>query len=89
MTMQLKEPITVGAVFGPGSTKSGSLKPAWFSWRGRRYRVEEVTYTWESFEGEARMMHFAVVSGANVYAISYNPVTHGWQIRGVEQDWRG
>jgi len=84
MTMELKELITVGAVFSPGQ-----VRPAWFMWRGRKYPVSEVAYTWESREGMARLMHFSVVSGPNVYAIAYNPVGSSWEMRGVEQDWRG
>jgi len=82
--MELNEPIGVGAVFS-----AGDVRPAWFSWRGRRYDVSSVTYTWRSREGEARLMHFSVVSGANVYAIAFNPLACAWEIRGVEQDWRG
>lgn len=84
MSLELNEPITVGAVFAPGS-----IRPAWFVWRGRRYKVDEVPYTWESREGLARLSHFSVVSGANVYAVCYNPVGASWELRGVEQDWRG
>jgi len=84
MALEMNELITVAAVFAPGS-----IRPAWFLWRGRRYRVDEVAYTWESREGMARLSHFSVVSGANVYEIAYNPVERNWGLRGVEQDWRG
>lgn len=83
MGLELKELITVGAVFSPGQ-----VRPAWFMWRGRRYDVASVAYEWESKEGAARLRHFSVVSGANVYAIAYNPVDASWELRGVEQDWR-
>ena len=82
--MELSEKISVGAVFA-----AGGVRPAWFVWRGRKYSVGEVTYTWESREGLARLKHFSVVSGGNVYALSYNPEDCGWEIKGVEQDWRG
>lgn len=84
MAIELNEKITVGAVFAPGR-----IRPAWFIWRGRKYKVDEVAYDWESKEGLARLNHFSVVSGANVYAIAYNPAGQSWEIRGVEQDWRG
>ena len=82
--MEICERITVGAVFSPGD-----VRPAWFAWRGRKYAVSEVTYTWESREGLAKVRHFSVVSGGNVYALAYNPVECSWDVRGVEQDWRG
>jgi hypothetical protein len=82
--MELNERISVGAVFS-----AGEMKPAWFLWRGRKYQVGEVTYAWESKEGMARLRHFSVMSGGNVYNISYNPVEYTWELRGVEQDWRG
>ena len=78
------ERITVAAVFPPGE-----LRPAWFIWRGRKYLVKEVAYAWESREGLAKMRHFSVVSGANVYTLTYNTLICAWEIRGVEQDWRG
>ena len=82
--MELCERITVAAVFRPGE-----MRPAWFVWRDRKYAVSEVTYTWESKEGLAKVRHFSVVSGGNVYAIAYNPVECAWDMRGVEEDWRG
>ena len=82
--MELSESISVGAVFS-----AGRMEPAWFLWRGRKYLVREITYAWESREGMARLRHFSVVSGGNVYNLSYNPVKCAWELRGVEQDWRG
>jgi len=82
--MDINESISVGAVFS-----EGKVRPAWFIWRGRKYAVTEVTYTWESSEGMARLRHFSAVSGANVYALAYNTDDCAWEIRGVEQDWRG
>jgi hypothetical protein len=80
----LCEKITVGAVFYPGG-----MRPAWFVWRGRKYTVSEVTYTWESREGMAKLRHFSVCAGPNVYAMAYDPEGCAWEMRGVEQDWRG
>ena len=82
--MELNEKITVAAVFPPGG-----IRPAWFVWRGRKYAVSEVAYAWESSEGLAGLRHFSVVSGANVYELSYNTLECAWKMRGVEQDWRG
>ena len=84
MALDLCERINVGAVFS-----SGGVRPAWFMWRGRKYTVSEVAYAWESKEGMARLRHFSVVSGANVYCLAYNPLECSWEIRKVEQDWRG
>jgi len=82
--MELCESIDVGAVFS-----RGGMRPAWFEWRERRYDVKDITYTWESKVGMARLRHFSVVSGGNVYALAFNPVELSWEIRGAEQDWRG
>jgi len=84
MVLELNENITVGAVFS-----HGEVRPAWFLWRGRKYAVGEVTYTWESREGEARLRHFSVSSGANIYTLTYNGLACSWDMKGVEQDWRG
>lgn len=81
---EVAERITVGAVFS-----GGKMRPAWFAWRGRKYRIEEITYTWESREGSTTVRHFSVISGANVYNLAYYPPDSNWEIKGVEQDWRG
>jgi hypothetical protein len=82
--MELSERVSVGAVF-----TAGTVRPAWFFWHGRKYAVSEVAHTWESRDGIARLRHFSVVSGGNVYTLSYNPVETVWDLEGVEQDWRG
>ena len=84
MGLDIRERVVVAAVFS-----DGGMRPVWFLWHGRKYPVSEVTYTWESREGLARLRHFSVSSGPNVYALAYNPVDTAWELRGVEEDWRG
>ena len=84
MGIEVRERVTAGVVFAPSG-----MRPVWFIWRGRKYPVSEVTYAYESREGMVRMRLFTVVSGANVYSLAYNPVETVWEMRGVEEDWRG
>lgn len=78
MATELKEPIKVVAVFDNG------IKPVKFKWKGRVYPVKEITYTWASKEGDARIIHFSVSDGAVLYEIAYDSSALMWSIEGIE-----
>ena len=71
----LQGKIEVGVVFTPKD-----VKPRWFNWQGRRYKVEEVTYVWTEREGETRFHFFAVTDGANFFKLCYNSETMRWSL---------
>ena len=78
----LPERIEVGVVF----TREG-VKPRWFTWRGRRYKIEEVTYTWTEREGKTHLHFFAVTDdGANFFKLCYNSETLRWSLWEVFSD---
>ncbi|MCH7761218.1 hypothetical protein IIA15_07470 [candidate division TA06 bacterium] len=77
----LPERIEVGVVFTPKE-----VNPRWFTWQGRRYKIEEVTYTWTEREGKTRLHFFAVTDGANFFKLCYNSETLRWSLWEVFSD---
>jgi hypothetical protein len=81
MTMEatkIDEEIRVGVAFD-----HRKALPIWFMWRGRYYKVEQVSYNWSTDEGSARLRHYAVTDGANNYEICFNSRTLEWRLRKV------
>ncbi len=69
------EDIRVGAAFD-----DGKIMPLWFRWRGRYYKVESVNFTWSSNEGNGKLRHYAVTSGANNYELCFNSRDLEWKL---------
>lgn len=82
MFTRLEERIKVYATFGDGMR----VKPLGFVWAGRKYRIEEITYTWQTRKGRDLIQHFTVTDGANIWEICYNAGDMTWQITGVETE---
>jgi hypothetical protein len=79
MSLELDDPIVVGAVFS-----HGKVKPVWFTWNGREIRIREVAFSWKTREGNANLLHFSVADGRALYEIVYNLETTGWRILNSE-----
>ncbi len=73
MYTEIREPISVGAVF-----TSGKIVPRFFVWKRKRHQIETVNYFWGSRIGSAAISHFTVTSSRSVYEISYNLQTSNW-----------
>ena len=86
MITEIDEPIKVGAVFGADSIGGKKIKPVWFVWKGRQYRIKEVTYTWANNDGRAVVHYFSVTDDQNLYEISYNTETMVWRLMAVEME---
>ena len=84
MITEIDEPIKVGVVFGADSIGGKKIKPVWFVWKERQYRIKEVTYTWTNKDGRASVHSFSVTDGQNLYEISYNTETRVWRLVAVE-----
>jgi hypothetical protein len=78
MVTEVGERIKVMAVF------DGGVKPVKFRWRDRVYPVREVTYTWRSMDGSARIMHFSVTDGSTLFELTFNQATMRWSLESVE-----
>lgn len=83
MITEINEIIQVGAIFGDNKKK---LKPVWFIWGGRRYNIQEITYTWTERMGKAVVHHFTVTDGANLSSISYNTDTLVWTLHSMHME---
>lgn len=77
-TEEIYEPILVDAVF-----TNSKIKPRWFIWKGRKYSVQEVTYSWQDREGEASLVYFSVSDGTNIFEICFNQKTLNWHLARV------
>jgi len=75
MYENIEEPVQVGAVF-----KGTAVKPKWFVWNNKKYTVKGVTYTWHSYEGEARLVNFSVSDGQGLYELSFNQKLLNWKL---------
>ncbi len=80
MITRIEEPIRVGVVFGNGK----KIKPVWFVWNKRQYRIRNITYSWLSREGRSTIYNFSVTDGNTLYEICYNAETLSWKLRAVE-----
>jgi hypothetical protein len=70
-----EEPIEVGVIF-----KAGNVYPRWFTWRGRKYPVKDVTYHWTDKRGGEVLHFYSVTDGANLYQIHFNNRYLHWRI---------
>jgi hypothetical protein len=75
MTVSLNESVSVGAVFS-----RGTLKPVWFSRKGKQIRIEEVALVWKTREGSTPILHFSVTDGQGLYELRYNTGTLSWRL---------
>jgi hypothetical protein len=82
MISRVEERIIVAAIFG----QKPWLKPVWFIWQGRQYRVKKITYTWVDKEGQEKLYHFAVTDGANLYELCYNSIQLTWQLSAIDTE---
>ena len=71
----LNERIDVLAYF-----KQAKIYPESFTWNGRQYRIETITYNWQERLGQALVNYFSVLSCGQMYQISFNNFTFRWQI---------
>lgn len=79
---KIYEPVQVLAVFA-----CNRIKPKAFIWNGRKYNITDVTCTWKSDRGVARVYHFAAVTNAaNTYELSFNSESLGWMLDRVCYD---
>ncbi len=71
----LNESIAVGAVFS-----RGTVKPVWFSRKGRQIRIAEIAFSWKTRQGNAVILHFSVTDGQGLYELRYNTGTCAWRL---------
>ncbi len=77
MSVAIEQRIKVGVVFG-GRKK---IKPVWFIWEGRTYYIKDITYVWNSQEGQSLLYYFSVTDRAgNPYELCYHTDSNTWHL---------
>lgn len=76
----IDEPISVIASFG----LPYKIKPVRFKWSGKLFEIKEITYTWQTKEGQTRKYHFTATDGKTLFELSFNTVSLLWRIENVE-----
>jgi len=74
-TVTIDEEIRAGVAFD-----NRKVRPVWFRWRNRYYKVKAVSFTWTSNRGAAKLRHYAVTDGTNTYELCFNPLTLEWTL---------
>ncbi|MFA4888210.1 MAG: hypothetical protein WC628_01365 [Candidatus Omnitrophota bacterium] len=74
----LNEKIEVFAWF-----KTGKAYPKAFIWKGKLYRVDNITYNWQERCGSQILNHFTLTCGDNLYQISFNNTSLGWRFNKI------
>ena len=72
--------MTVLAAFDP----SYRVKPLKFKWSGRLIKVEEITYTWKSKDGQKNIYHFSLTDGNALYDLSFDNESLLWRLENLE-----
>ncbi len=76
------EPITVGVV----CVKRGNMRPQWFIWGGREYRVTRINHIWRDKKGEKTQVFFSVIDKSNTYLLCYHTMRMEWTLCGVDME---
>jgi hypothetical protein len=75
----INEKIKVGAVFF-----KNRVEPKWFKWNDRKIDVKTVSYSWNTVEGAALILHFSVSGEGGYYELAFNQKTLEWTLEKLE-----
>jgi hypothetical protein len=78
--MDVGETIDVVASFG----LPYRIRPVRFIWNQRLFEVKEVTYSWQTKEGQTRIYHFSISDGRTLYELSFDTVSLLWSLEKLE-----
>ncbi len=59
------------------------MRPVFFVWRNKAYRVHKITYVWRERLGDFESYHYAVSDGANVYELCYETKSFVWTLLNI------
>jgi len=79
MATRINQIVSVGAIF-----ERGKIKPAWIRWNHQVFKIDQIPYRWLTNEGAAEIINFSVVSGANLFHLTYNLKDQQWTLMEVE-----
>lgn len=80
MTMDIGETISVIASFG----LPYKIRPLRFKWSGKLFEVRDITYAWQTKEGQTRIYHFSISDGKTLYELSFDTTSLLWRIEKLE-----
>ena len=69
---------------GTSPYNCGVMRPVKFKWRGRLYKIEEITYRWQSTEGSSTILHFSVSDGTALFELTCNKSSLKWRLDRIE-----
>jgi len=78
--MDIGETISVVASFG----LPYKIKPLRFRWSGKLFEVKDVTYSWQTKEGQNKIHHFSISDGKTLYELSFDTFSLLWRLEKVE-----
>jgi hypothetical protein len=78
--MEIGETINVIASFG----LPYKIRPLKFKWSGKFFEVKDITYTWQTKEGQNNIYHFSVTDGRTLYELSFDVHSLLWKIENIE-----
>jgi hypothetical protein len=78
--MHIGETISVIASFG----LPYKIRPVRFKWKGRLFEIREITYSWQTQEGQTRIYHFSITDGKTLYELSFDTASLVWKVEKVE-----
>lgn len=59
---------------------NGKIKPEFFIWKSREYKIRRITYSWQERLGLEIISYFSVDTDPDLYQISFNNTSFRWQI---------
>lgn len=62
----------------------GRIKPMWFVWRGRDFRVKGLPMTWERKDGGRRFLCFAVDTGGSLFELRLDRESYQFSVAGCQ-----
>ena len=78
--MDIGETISVIASFG----LPYKIRPLRFKWSGKLFEVKDITYIWQTKEGQTKFYHFSVSDGKTLYELSFDTTLLLWRIEKLE-----
>jgi hypothetical protein len=78
--MNIGENISVMASFG----LPYKIRPVRFKWNKNLFEVKEITYTWQTKEGQNRIYHFSISDGKTLYELSFDTSSLLWRLEKLE-----
>jgi hypothetical protein len=72
---ELNERIEVLAYF-----KHAKIYPRLFFWNNKKYKIKNITYSWQERRGQETINYFSVNTGCDLYQISFSNTNYSWKI---------